>query len=53
MIFKDQLGIEQQTANQRRLAIIYAAAGQKTQQVFVLVLIQVREDIGFNQFRCV
>ena len=37
LIFKDQLRIKQQTPDKRRLAVIYTAAGQKTQLVFVFL----------------
>ena len=44
MIFEDQLGIEKQPADQGRLAVIHAAAGEEAQQRFLLLLRQ----IGFQ-----
>ena len=50
LIFVDQLGIVQQTTDQRALAVIDAAAGEKTQQFLALVLGQIGLDVGTDQF---
>lgn len=41
LIFIDLAGIVQQTANQGAFTVIDAAAGQKTQQAFVLLRVQI------------
>jgi hypothetical protein len=39
----------QQAADQRALAVVHAAAGDEAQQRLVLVLLQVRRDVGGHQ----
>ena len=51
LIFEDHLGVVEQPTNQRRLAVIHAAAGDKAQQVLVLVFVEVGLDIFGDQFR--
>ena len=40
LVFVDALGIEQQAADQGALAIVHAAGGGETQQLFVLLLVE-------------
>ena len=47
LIFIDHLGVVKQATDQGRLAVIHAAAGDETQQVFLLVF----PEIGFDVFR--
>ena len=44
LIFIDLLGVVQQAADEGALAVVHAAAGEKTQQALVLLGVQV----GFN-----
>ncbi|MNZ55908.1 hypothetical protein D3C78_738440 [compost metagenome] len=44
LVFVNLTGVMQQTPNQRAFAVIDAAAGQKTQQAFVLLSVQIRFD---------
>ena len=53
VIFIDHLGVMQQPANQRALAVIHAAAGEQAQEFLVLVLLQVSLNIFCNQIRLV
>src|SRR3546814_4220961 len=46
LIVQQQLGVVQQAADQRALAVIHAAAGDKAQQSLGLVLLQVGGYIG-------
>ena len=50
VVFKNQLGIMQQAANQGGFAVIDVAAGDKAQQVFVFVLFQIAKNVAGNQF---
>src|SRR6185295_18433532 len=45
VVLEDQLGIEQQTPDQGRLAVVHAAAGEKAQQGLVLLLRQVLAQV--------
>ena len=45
LVLEDQLGVVKQPADQRRLAVIDRAAGQKAQQRFLLLLGQIVADI--------
>jgi hypothetical protein len=46
LIFVDQLGVVQQTTDQRALAVVDAAAGEKTQQFFAARAGQIGFDVG-------
>ncbi|MNJ80350.1 hypothetical protein D3C77_787050 [compost metagenome] len=50
MILVDHLGIVQQTPDQRALAVVDVAAGEKAQQFLAFVLGQVGEDVLADQF---
>jgi hypothetical protein len=39
----------QQPTDERRLAVVDTAAGEEAEQVLVLVLLQVREDVGRDE----
>ena len=41
LVFEDHLRVVQQAADQRRLAVIHAAAGDEAQHVLVFMLVQV------------
>jgi hypothetical protein len=49
LILVDQFGFVQQPADQRALAVIDAAAGDETQQVLVLVGLEIAEDVLTRQ----
>ena len=51
LVFEDQLGVVEQAADQRRLAVIDRAAGQEAQQRLLLLLVEIvrsccRDDVG-------
>ena len=49
LILEDHLGLVQQPADQRRLAVIHAAAGDEAQQALALVRAQVGVDVGVDE----
>jgi len=49
LVFEQQLGFEQQTANQGTFAIVHASTSDEAQQTFMLVGLQVALDIFSNQ----
>jgi len=53
LVVEDHLGIVQEPADQGRLAVIHAAAGDEAQQILVLVLVQILLDIVGDQGRLV
>ena len=51
LVLEDHLRVVEQPPDQRRLAVIDAAAGDEAQQALVLVLVQVLLDVGGDQVR--
>ena len=49
LILVDHPRVVQQTANQRALAVIDAAAGEKTEDFLALVLLEVSEDVRLDE----
>ena len=50
MVLVDHLGVVQQAADQRALAVVHVAAGEEAQQFLAFVLGQVGEDVLADQF---
>ena len=51
LILEDHLRLVQQPADQRRLAVVHAAAGDEAQQALALVRAQVGFDVGVDERR--
>jgi len=51
VILIDHLGVVQQPADQRALAVVHAAAGQQPQQLLALVLGEIGIDIRADEIR--
>ncbi len=51
LVFKNQLGVVQHAADQSGLAVIDVATSQETQNVLFFVLLEVGQNVFFNQIR--
>ena len=49
LVFIDHFGVVQKAANERAFAIINTATREETQEFFPLMLLQVGNDVAFNQ----
>jgi len=53
LVFVDHLGVVQQPADERALAVVDAAAGEQAQQFLALVLCQISVDVRADEIRLV
>ena len=49
LVHHQRFAVVEQTANERALAVVHAAAGDEAQQALVLVLLQVGTDVGGDE----